>query len=141
MMDYIKNPMEIENASMRIIESEIGEHSFSKEELLIVKRIIHTTSAGTQGVTNASHADEIITGSLVNAKAIAAYIKQKNPEEVSLVCMGWQCERDTAEDVLCAEYIKSLLEDKPYENIGERALQLKELELCLCRKHQNRFRR
>ncbi len=60
------------------------------EELLIVKRIIHTTSAGTQGITNASHADEIITGSLVNAKAIAAYIKQKNPEEVSLVCMGWQ---------------------------------------------------
>ena len=44
MMDYIKNPMEIENASMRIIESEIVEHSFSKEELLIVKRIIHTTA-------------------------------------------------------------------------------------------------
>ena len=44
MMDYIKHPMEIENASMRIIESEIGEHSFSKEELLIVKRIIHTTA-------------------------------------------------------------------------------------------------
>ena len=44
MMDYIKNPMEIENASMRIIENEIGEHSFSKEELLIVKRIIHTTA-------------------------------------------------------------------------------------------------
>ena len=44
MMDYIKNPMEIENASMRIIESEIGEHSFSNEELLIVKRIIHTTA-------------------------------------------------------------------------------------------------
>lgn len=44
MMDYIKNPMEIENASMRIIESEIGEHSFSKEKLLIVKRIIHTTA-------------------------------------------------------------------------------------------------
>ena len=92
------------------------------------KRIIHTTSAGTQGITNAAHADEIITGSLVNAKAIATYIKQKNPKEVSLVCMGWQCERDTAEDVLCAEYIKSLLEDKPFENIEERALQLKELE-------------
>ena len=44
MMDYIKNPMEIENASMRSIETEIGEHSFSKEELLIVKRIIHTTA-------------------------------------------------------------------------------------------------
>ena len=29
-MDYIKS-MEIENASMRIIESEIGEHSLAKK--------------------------------------------------------------------------------------------------------------
>lgn len=92
------------------------------------KVIIHTTSAGTQGIVNAKNADEIITGSLVNASAIATYIKKKNPENVSLVCMGWQCTRDTAEDLLCAEYIKSLLEDKPIEDIEERALQLKELE-------------
>ncbi len=90
--------------------------------------IIHTTSAGTQGIVNAKNADEIITGSLVNASAIATYIKKKNPENVSLVCMGWQCTRDTAEDLLCAEYIKSLLEDKPMQDIEERALQLKELE-------------
>ena len=36
-MDYIKNPMEIENTSMKIIESEMGEHNFSKEELSIIK--------------------------------------------------------------------------------------------------------
>ena len=29
-MDYIKNPMEIENTSMKIIESEMGEHNFNK---------------------------------------------------------------------------------------------------------------
>ena len=40
------------------------------------KTIVHTTSAGTQGIANASNADVILTGSLVNAKAIANYIKQ-----------------------------------------------------------------
>lgn len=43
-MDYIKNPMEIENTSMKIIESEMGEHNFTKEELSIIKRTIHTTA-------------------------------------------------------------------------------------------------
>ena len=43
-MDYIKNPMEIENTSMKIIESEMGEHNFTKEELLVIKRTIHTTA-------------------------------------------------------------------------------------------------
>ncbi len=99
-----------------------------KGQDLTGRTIIHTTSAGTQGIVNASHADEIITGSLVNAKAIASYIKKKNPEYVSLVCMGWQCTRDTAEDVLCAEYIKSLLEDKPLVDIEDRAIGLKDLE-------------
>ena len=42
------------------------------------KTIVHTTSAGTQGLDNAINADEIITGSLVNAKAIVEYIKEKN---------------------------------------------------------------
>ena len=40
-MDYIKNPMEIENTSMKIIEGEMGEHNFTKEELSIIKRTIH----------------------------------------------------------------------------------------------------
>ena len=55
------------------------------------KRIIHTTSAGTQGIVNAAHAEEILTGSFVNAKATAAYILEKAPEKVSLVCMIFIC--------------------------------------------------
>ena len=74
------------------------------------KIVIHTTSAGTQGIANAKNADEILTGSLVNAKAIANYIKNKNPKEVSLVCMGQDGVKQTDEDNLCADYIKSLLE-------------------------------
>ena len=52
------------------------------------KTVIQTTSAGTQGFANAKDADELISGSLVNAEAIVSYIKKKSPEEVSLVCMG-----------------------------------------------------
>lgn len=74
------------------------------------KTILHTTSAGTQGIVNATKATEIITGSLVNAKAVAEYIKKKQPDTVSLVCMGNAGVRPAAEDELCAEYIKSLVE-------------------------------
>ena len=79
------------------------------------KTVVHTTSAGTQGVANAHGADEILGGSLLTAKAIAKYIKEKNPENVSLVCMGYAGVTETEEDTLCAEYIKSLLEDKPFD--------------------------
>ena len=76
------------------------------------KTVVHTTSSGTQGIANAQNANEILTGSLVNAKAIAEYIKMQNPENVSLVCMGNGGKSEAREDTLCAEYIKSLLEGK-----------------------------
>lgn len=79
------------------------------------KTVVHTTSAGTQGIANAENASEIITGSLVNAKAIAEYIRRKDPEVVSLVCMGLSAKAQTEEDTLCARYIKSLLEGAPIE--------------------------
>ena len=84
------------------------------------KTVVHTTSAGTQGVANAVYADEIISGSLVNARAVAEYIKQKNPENVSLVCCGLNFQAPIDEDTLCAEYIKSLLEGAPLADVYER---------------------
>lgn len=75
------------------------------------KNIVHTTSSGTQGIANATHASEIITGSFVNAGAIIRYIQQKQPKTVSLVCMGYACEYPTDEDTLCAEFIKNELEN------------------------------
>lgn len=77
------------------------------------KTIVHTTSSGTQGIANAIKADEILTGSFVNAGAIIRYIQQKQPKTVSLVCMGYACEYPTDEDTLCAEFIKNELESKP----------------------------
>ena len=40
---YIKNPMEIENKSMALIDEVMGDTSFTKEEKLVAKRMIHTT--------------------------------------------------------------------------------------------------
>lgn len=90
------------------------------EEDVAGKTVIHTTSSGTQGIVNAVHADEILTGSLVNAAAIADYIRKAEPLEVSLVCMGKSGITPTQEDELCAEYIKSLIEDEPLPDIDAR---------------------
>ena len=79
------------------------------------KTVVHTTSAGTQGVANATGASEMLTGSLVNAKAIAEYIKKSGAEDVSLVCMGLAGIEPTREDTLCAEYIKALVEGTPID--------------------------
>jgi 2-phosphosulfolactate phosphatase len=79
------------------------------------KTLIHTTSAGTQGIVNAVFADEIITGSFVNAKAVAAYIIAQKPETVSLVCMGNGGIIINDEDTFCADYIESLLTDNAYD--------------------------
>ncbi|HEY8804182.1 MAG TPA: precorrin-8X methylmutase [Clostridium sp.] len=43
-MDYIKIPMDIEKKSFEIIGEEMGEYKFSGKELLIIKRVIHTTA-------------------------------------------------------------------------------------------------
>ena len=89
-------------------------------EAISGKRIIHTTSAGTQGVTNAVHAEEILTGSFVNAQAIADYILRRQPEKVSLVCMGKEGLLQAEEDELCADYLKSLLTGDGMPDIDER---------------------
>ena len=73
------------------------------------KTIIMTTSSGTRGIANATLADEIITGSFVNAEAIISYIRKRNPAVVSLVCMGYEGRYPTQEDTFFAEYVRDKL--------------------------------
>lgn len=40
---YIKNPMDIENRSMEIIDEVMGDTDFNEKEMIIAKRMIHTT--------------------------------------------------------------------------------------------------
>ena len=89
------------------------------------KRIIHTTSAGTQGIVNAVRADEILTGSFVNAKAVSEYIRRKAPDKVSLVCMGKEGLAEAEEDELCAVYLKSLLTGAGMPDIDRRLANLR----------------
>lgn len=89
------------------------------------RRVIHTTSAGTQGVANAVSAEEILTGSFLNAGAVAAYIQKRNPEKVSLVCMGQEGLEPAEEDELCAVYLKSLLTGNEMPDIDERLAALR----------------
>lgn len=77
------------------------------------RTIVQTTSAGTQGIVNALRAEEIITGSFVNAAAVCRYIRSRRPREVSLVCMGHETVRPSEEDTLFAEYVKNELEGRP----------------------------
>lgn len=78
------------------------------------KTVVHTTSAGTQGLFGAKYAEEILGASLLNAKATAKYIAKSGYTDVSLVCMGLAGKENTEEDLLCAEYIKAMLENKSY---------------------------
>lgn len=76
------------------------------------KTVVHTTSCGTQGIVNAKNAREIITGSLVNSRAIVEYIKTNPIDDISLVTLARPGKEPFEEDELCAEYIKNLLENK-----------------------------
>ena len=77
------------------------------------KTLVHTTSAGTQGLVNAVNASELLTGSFVNAGAIVRYIRNLNAKTISLVCMGYSAQYPIEEDSFCAEYISNELEGKP----------------------------
>lgn len=81
------------------------------------KNMIHSTSAGTQGIVAAARAgaSEIITGSLVNAKAVTDYIKSRNVDTVSIVAMGKAGLTSTNEDLICAHYMEALLKGQPYD--------------------------
>lgn len=70
------------------------------------KTLIHTTTAGTAGLVSAVNADLVLTGSIVNASAVAAYIRMLNPDRVTLVAMGYRGNQSAQEDLLCAKMIR-----------------------------------
>lgn len=79
------------------------------------RSLVHTTSAGTQGLIAAEAASHIFLGALVNARATAEAIRRMDPEEVSLVAMGYNNLHPTEEDTFCAEYLRALLLDQPFD--------------------------
>ncbi len=89
--------------------------TFIKDIDFTGKTVIQRTSAGTQGLVNATGADILLAGSFVNAGALVKYIRKANPEYLSLVCMGYSANYPIEEDTFCAEYIRNELEGKANE--------------------------
>lgn len=75
------------------------------------KVIVHTTSNGTKWLLLATQADEIITGSFVNAGAIIQYIQNNVKETISLVSTA-HLDLEHNEDIMLAEYLRDTLEGK-----------------------------
>jgi 2-phosphosulfolactate phosphatase len=73
------------------------------------KKIIFTTSAGTQGIVSATGAEEIVVGSFANAGAVIRYIQNKNPDILTLAAMGFESSEKAEEDEQCALYLKKIL--------------------------------
>lgn len=74
------------------------------------RSLVLRTSAGVQGLLAAEAADEVITGSFVNASAIVAWLRARRPAVVSLICMGWNATEPCAEDEACADYLRAGLQ-------------------------------
>jgi 2-phosphosulfolactate phosphatase len=110
------NEVPLEGADLGNSPSEIllkGERFFRN------KTVIHRTTAGVTGaVTALDRADEVILGSFMTAKAVAAYIRQKNPSLVTLVAMGDRAEKKAPEDEACADYLEHLLTGKAYDPVS-----------------------
>jgi 2-phosphosulfolactate phosphatase len=75
--------------------------------------VVHTTHAGTQGLVNASQAEEVLTGAFVNISAVARYIAERRADHVSLIRMGHEARMRCAEDDLYAECLERMLRGQP----------------------------
>jgi 2-phosphosulfolactate phosphatase len=77
------------------------------------KAIIQRTSAGTQGIVAAKHAERLYAASLVTAGATARALRSDTTRRVSLVAMGNEATSRADEDELCALHLRNLLEGRP----------------------------
>lgn len=73
------------------------------------KVVVHTTHAGTQGLVNATEAEEVLTGGFNNLTAVYRYLAERQPQQVTLVRMGHEARERCAEDDLYAESLAAML--------------------------------
>jgi 2-phosphosulfolactate phosphatase len=76
------------------------------------RTIIHTTHAGTQGLTAAARsAERVFTGAFVNAAATVAAVRALRPPVVTVVAMGQEAREPCVEDEACAAVLAARLGD------------------------------
>jgi len=71
--------------------------------------LIQFTAGGIKGLVDCDHATEVLAGSLVCARATAAYIERLGEETVTFVITGLWSDRDGDEDHACADLIEAHL--------------------------------
>jgi 2-phosphosulfolactate phosphatase len=81
------------------------------------RRVIQRTGAGTQGAVNARHATRLLVGSLVTARATAAYAAQLARELGAPITLVPTADptlemREAIEDEVCAAYLEALLQTR-----------------------------
>jgi 2-phosphosulfolactate phosphatase len=86
------------------------------------KTIIQRTSAGTQGIVAAAHAERRYAASLVTASATARALAAGSATCVTLVAMGDKGTARTDEDELCALHLRNLLEGRSGDGAAVRQL-------------------
>lgn len=70
-------PQEIEGKSMEMIDEEIGEHSFTKEQWPVVQRVIHSSADFELGKSMIFHPDAVQAGinAILNGEQIVADVQ------------------------------------------------------------------
>jgi 2-phosphosulfolactate phosphatase len=71
--------------------------------------LIQYTAGGVRGLIDCDHATEVLAGSLVCARATAAYIQRLGAATVTFVITGLWTDRDGDEDHACADLIEAHL--------------------------------
>jgi 2-phosphosulfolactate phosphatase len=77
------------------------------------KTVVQRTSAGTQGIVAAGHADRLYAASLVTARATARALAASGSQCITIVAMGSNGAVRTDEDELCAMHLRNLLQGRP----------------------------
>src|SRR5665213_341384 len=95
--------------------------TYIEHENFTGRTLVHTTHAGTQGLVNATQAEVVLTGSLVNAAAICRYVAKLQPAVISIVRMGQDACARCEEDDLCAELLGARFSGRMFDTATIRA--------------------
>lgn len=77
------------------------------------RHLVLRTTAGTQGVVRAAHAEHLFVASLSVATPTADIIKTLSPDRVTFVNTGVRTKGGGEEDIACSAFIASLIQEDP----------------------------
>jgi 2-phosphosulfolactate phosphatase len=83
------------------------------------RSVVHRTTSGVTGALTAlERCDEVLLASFLIAGATADYIRQRQPDVVSIVAMGVRSQARAPEDEACGDCIESLLGGRAYDHVA-----------------------